>query len=387
MLDDTDTALIALLRRNARIGHAEAARLLNLSRTTVQARVESLERRGVIAGYTVKLSEAMDRRMVRAHVTIVVAPKASASVVSGPRADAGGPGPPFRCRSLRPARRGRSRGRAPPRRRDRPDRRPGRRRENAVVDHPVDEVLALGGLTARQSTVRSLAVAGPEGPDPPAAVGVPLPGRIAWGRSRAARVHLRDALATRATVVPAVARGDRAGAPGPPCGVSPALRSPVPRSSDASIIAPMPGRAPALPSPSAVTPPVRPAPSRTARFALRWRPILQPLPRPGVEIDGIEHLQRIDSLVEVAPIDLTPDECAAASDAALQGAALVSREVQVVEGCSGIVPGGQAPGSRRSTRRRCRRRDLWRRCDCVPLPSRSGPEGPSAPAHGCRKGP
>jgi DNA-binding Lrp family transcriptional regulator len=82
MLDDTDNALIALLRRNARIGHAEAARRLNLSRTTVQARVESLERRGVIAGYTVKLSEAMDRRMVRAHVTIVVAPKASASVVT-----------------------------------------------------------------------------------------------------------------------------------------------------------------------------------------------------------------------------------------------------------------------------------------------------------------
>src|SRR6476646_2268894 len=46
MLDATDRALIALLRENARIGHAEAARRLKLSRTTVQARVESLERRG-----------------------------------------------------------------------------------------------------------------------------------------------------------------------------------------------------------------------------------------------------------------------------------------------------------------------------------------------------
>ena len=45
MLDATDRALIALLRENARIGHAEAARRLKLSRTTVQARVESLERR------------------------------------------------------------------------------------------------------------------------------------------------------------------------------------------------------------------------------------------------------------------------------------------------------------------------------------------------------
>jgi DNA-binding Lrp family transcriptional regulator len=80
MLDATDRALIALLRENARIGHAEAARRLKLSRTTVQARVESLERRGVIVGYTLRLAEEVSRRMVRAHVTIVVAPKASAAV-------------------------------------------------------------------------------------------------------------------------------------------------------------------------------------------------------------------------------------------------------------------------------------------------------------------
>ena len=82
MLDATDRALIALLRENARIGHAEAARRLKLSRTTVQARVESLERRGVIAGYTLRLAEEVASRMVRAHVTIVVAPKASGGVVS-----------------------------------------------------------------------------------------------------------------------------------------------------------------------------------------------------------------------------------------------------------------------------------------------------------------
>lgn len=80
MLDETDRALIALLRENARVGHAEAGRRLKLSRTTVQARVESLERRGVIVGYTVRLAEEVSRRVVRAHVTIVVAPKASAAV-------------------------------------------------------------------------------------------------------------------------------------------------------------------------------------------------------------------------------------------------------------------------------------------------------------------
>ena len=80
IIDATDRALIALLRENARIGHAEAARRLRLSRTTVQARVESLERRGVIAGYTVRLAEEISRKTVRAHVTIVVAPKASGGV-------------------------------------------------------------------------------------------------------------------------------------------------------------------------------------------------------------------------------------------------------------------------------------------------------------------
>jgi DNA-binding Lrp family transcriptional regulator len=82
MLDATDRALIALLRENARVGHAEAARRLRLSRTTVQARVESLERRGVIVGYTVRLAEEMSRRLVKAYVSIVVAPKAAASVTA-----------------------------------------------------------------------------------------------------------------------------------------------------------------------------------------------------------------------------------------------------------------------------------------------------------------
>lgn len=82
MLDATDTALIALLRENARLGHAEAARRLGLSRTTVQARIESLERRGIISGYTVRLSDAFGRRLVRAHITIVVAPKTSGSIVA-----------------------------------------------------------------------------------------------------------------------------------------------------------------------------------------------------------------------------------------------------------------------------------------------------------------
>ncbi|HEY8382167.1 MAG TPA: Lrp/AsnC family transcriptional regulator [Microvirga sp.] len=82
MLDSTDRAILGLLRDNARIGHAEAARRLRLSRTTVQARVESLERRGIIAGYTLRLAEEVSRRVVKAQVTIVIAPKASRAVTA-----------------------------------------------------------------------------------------------------------------------------------------------------------------------------------------------------------------------------------------------------------------------------------------------------------------
>lgn len=81
MIDQTDRALIAALRENARMGHAELARRLGLSRTTVQARVESLERRGVIAGYTLRLAEEIANRLVLAHVAIVIGPKASGGVV------------------------------------------------------------------------------------------------------------------------------------------------------------------------------------------------------------------------------------------------------------------------------------------------------------------
>ncbi len=57
-MDDTDRALIALLSDDARLPVATLARRLGLARTTVQARIERLEARGLIAGYTLRLGEA-----------------------------------------------------------------------------------------------------------------------------------------------------------------------------------------------------------------------------------------------------------------------------------------------------------------------------------------
>ena len=80
-LDASDGTLLALLRQNARHSVAELSRALGISRASVYARIERLERRGIIAGYTVRLSSEFARRLIRAHVSISVSPKLTAAVV------------------------------------------------------------------------------------------------------------------------------------------------------------------------------------------------------------------------------------------------------------------------------------------------------------------
>jgi DNA-binding Lrp family transcriptional regulator len=79
-LDSTDAALLGLLRENARASTAELARRLGLSRTTVQSRIERLQQRRVIAGYTVVVPDALEAGLVRAHVMITLEPKRSAAI-------------------------------------------------------------------------------------------------------------------------------------------------------------------------------------------------------------------------------------------------------------------------------------------------------------------
>lgn len=79
-LSEKDRELLAVLGENARMPIATLAKRLSLSRTTVQARLERLEREGVIAGYAVRLTEAYASSLVRAHILITIAPKALAQV-------------------------------------------------------------------------------------------------------------------------------------------------------------------------------------------------------------------------------------------------------------------------------------------------------------------
>jgi DNA-binding Lrp family transcriptional regulator len=83
--DETDLRLIEHLRHNARAPVAELARILHLSRTTVQSRLERLERAGVITGYTVRLSDAHEADRIHAYILLTAAPKQAASVIAAAR--------------------------------------------------------------------------------------------------------------------------------------------------------------------------------------------------------------------------------------------------------------------------------------------------------------
>ncbi len=85
-LTETDQQLLSLLRENARASTALIARRLGLSRTTVQSRIERLEREGVISGYTVRVHDEYERRHVRAHIMIAVHQKQMTPVVAALRA-------------------------------------------------------------------------------------------------------------------------------------------------------------------------------------------------------------------------------------------------------------------------------------------------------------
>ena len=80
-MDDIDKTLIRELSVDARTSISTLARRLGLARTTVQVRVEKLERSGVIAGYTVKLGDATRLNRIRATVLVQFEPRTGPHVV------------------------------------------------------------------------------------------------------------------------------------------------------------------------------------------------------------------------------------------------------------------------------------------------------------------
>jgi len=78
-VDDLDHHLISLLRGDARLPVTSLAHALGISRASVYARLDRLERSRVIVGYSIILGATFDASLVKAFVLIKVDPKHSRS--------------------------------------------------------------------------------------------------------------------------------------------------------------------------------------------------------------------------------------------------------------------------------------------------------------------
>tara|TARA_R110002110_G_scaffold415765_3_gene655327 strand:- start:97583 stop:98017 length:435 start_codon:yes stop_codon:yes gene_type:complete len=81
-ITQNDRRLISALQQDARQSVSTLARALNLSRTTVQKRLQKLEACGVIAGYSVRLSDAYQSSTLQVYVNLVVTPRCSSKVAA-----------------------------------------------------------------------------------------------------------------------------------------------------------------------------------------------------------------------------------------------------------------------------------------------------------------
>ncbi|MGB3176473.1 MAG: Lrp/AsnC family transcriptional regulator [Albidovulum sp.] len=81
-MDDLDRSILGFLGADARVSVATLARRLKVARSTIQARLERLETSGVIAGYTVKLSEGARQSRIRATVLLTIEPRAQANILT-----------------------------------------------------------------------------------------------------------------------------------------------------------------------------------------------------------------------------------------------------------------------------------------------------------------
>src|SRR5438067_13494520 len=72
-LDSLDVAVLSALRSAPRAGYLELSRSLQVSRATVQARLERLERDGVVTGYGPDLELAAAGYPVLAFATLEIA--------------------------------------------------------------------------------------------------------------------------------------------------------------------------------------------------------------------------------------------------------------------------------------------------------------------------
>lgn len=79
--DATDRELIAVLKRDARTPISVLAEILNISRGTVQNRLDRLLESGALLGFTIRVREDFDPNSLRAIMMVEVAGKSTSQVI------------------------------------------------------------------------------------------------------------------------------------------------------------------------------------------------------------------------------------------------------------------------------------------------------------------
>jgi len=80
-LDEIDNKILALLMDDARMPTSTIAKRVGIARTTAIARIGAMEKRGVIAGYGLRLNQAY-QPAVRAYVGISLDPRSAAAFIT-----------------------------------------------------------------------------------------------------------------------------------------------------------------------------------------------------------------------------------------------------------------------------------------------------------------
>jgi DNA-binding Lrp family transcriptional regulator len=81
IFDEIDRRLISVLREDGRAPVSKLADMLDVSRGTVQARLDRLLSSGAVLGFTVRVRQDIDDRAIRAIMMIEVAGKSTTTII------------------------------------------------------------------------------------------------------------------------------------------------------------------------------------------------------------------------------------------------------------------------------------------------------------------
>lgn len=87
-MNSNDEKILGLLRNNARLSVTAIAEKINVSRSTAQKRIEYMEQKGIITGYTIWVKPNVEKNVIQAWMSIQVEGNKASSVIQQLRLNA-----------------------------------------------------------------------------------------------------------------------------------------------------------------------------------------------------------------------------------------------------------------------------------------------------------